>query len=173
MTGSRARSAAARAGSRIAAARRRAATRASPAVQTARPWWAASADVRLSRASASVATSSRPGRGEILQGAEARVVGDCDADDSARIAPRTQHGRHQPSPREPRAAGHEAVGLPTKSHPLRLCPAAHRRRNWLFTWLDVGGERTAAILTIIATCISHDVNPRPYLHLVTRLIVQG
>ena len=47
------------------------------------------------------------------------------------------------------------------------------RKTWLFTWLDVGGERTAAILTVIATCIAHDVNPRPYLHLVTRLIVQG
>jgi hypothetical protein len=43
----------------------------------------------------------------------------------------------------------------------------------LFTWLDVGGERTAAILTIIATCIAHDVNPRAYLHLVTKLIVHG
>jgi hypothetical protein len=47
------------------------------------------------------------------------------------------------------------------------------RKNWLFTWLDVGGERTAGILSIIATCISHDVNPRAYLHLVTRLIVHG
>jgi transposase len=47
------------------------------------------------------------------------------------------------------------------------------RKNWLFTWLDDGGERTAAILSIIATCIAHDVNPRAYLHLVTRLIVQG
>ncbi len=47
------------------------------------------------------------------------------------------------------------------------------RKNWLFTWLDVGGERTAAILTIVATCIAHDVNPRRYLHLVTRRIVQG
>jgi transposase len=47
------------------------------------------------------------------------------------------------------------------------------RRNWLFTWLDVGGERTADVLSIIATCIAHDVNPRAYLHLVTRLIVQG
>jgi hypothetical protein len=47
------------------------------------------------------------------------------------------------------------------------------RRNWLFTWLDVGGERTAAILSIISTCIAHEVNPRAYLHLVTRLIVQG
>lgn len=47
------------------------------------------------------------------------------------------------------------------------------RRNWLFTWLDLGGERTANILTIVGTCIAHDVNPRAYLHLVTRLIVQG
>jgi transposase len=47
------------------------------------------------------------------------------------------------------------------------------RKNWLFTWLDDGGERTGDILSIIATCIAHDVNPRAYLHLVTRLIVQG
>lgn len=47
------------------------------------------------------------------------------------------------------------------------------RKNWLFTWLDVGGERTAAILSIIGTCIAHDVNPRAYLHLVTKLIVNG
>lgn len=45
------------------------------------------------------------------------------------------------------------------------------RKNWLFTWLDEGGERTAAILSIIATCIAHDINPRAYLHLVTKLIV--
>ncbi|MBC7018257.1 transposase domain-containing protein, partial [Salmonella enterica] len=43
----------------------------------------------------------------------------------------------------------------------------------LFTWLDVGGERTAHILSIVATCIAHDVNPRAYLHIVTKLIVQG
>jgi transposase len=47
------------------------------------------------------------------------------------------------------------------------------RKNWLFTWLDDGGERTAAILSIVATCIAHDVNPRAYLHLATKLIVQG
>lgn len=47
------------------------------------------------------------------------------------------------------------------------------RRNWLFTWLDEGGERTAAILTILATCIAHDINPRAYLHVVTKLIVYG
>ena len=46
------------------------------------------------------------------------------------------------------------------------------RKNWLFTWLDEGGERTAHILSIVATCVAHDVNPRAYLHLVTRLIVE-
>jgi transposase len=47
------------------------------------------------------------------------------------------------------------------------------RKNWLFTWLDYGGERTAHILTIIGTCIAHEINPRAYLHAVTKLIVQG
>jgi hypothetical protein len=47
------------------------------------------------------------------------------------------------------------------------------RKNWLFAWLDQGGERTAHILSIIASCIAHDVNPRAYLHRVTRLIVLG
>jgi transposase len=47
------------------------------------------------------------------------------------------------------------------------------RKNWLFVWLDLGGERAASILTIIATCIAHDVNPRAYLHLVSKLIVHG
>ena len=47
------------------------------------------------------------------------------------------------------------------------------RKNWLFTWLDSGAERAAAILSIVATCIAHDVNPRAYLHIVTKLIVNG
>ena len=47
------------------------------------------------------------------------------------------------------------------------------RRNWLFTWLDEGGKRTADILTIVATCIAHEVNPRAYLHKVVRDIVHG
>jgi len=45
------------------------------------------------------------------------------------------------------------------------------RKNWLFTWEDIGGERTAHILTIVATCVAHGVNPRAYLHLVTKLLV--
>jgi transposase len=47
------------------------------------------------------------------------------------------------------------------------------RKNWLFTWLDEGGDRTADILSIVATCIAHDVNPRAYLHRVVHCIVHG
>jgi transposase len=47
------------------------------------------------------------------------------------------------------------------------------RRNWLFTWEDLGGERTATILTIIGTCVAHGINPRAYLHLVTKLLING
>jgi transposase len=47
------------------------------------------------------------------------------------------------------------------------------RRNWLFTWLDEGGQRTADILSIVATCIAHDVNPRAYLHKAIHAIVHG
>jgi transposase len=47
------------------------------------------------------------------------------------------------------------------------------RKNWLFTWLDDGGERTGNILSIVATCIAHDVNPQAYLHKVVNCIVHG
>jgi transposase len=47
------------------------------------------------------------------------------------------------------------------------------RKNWLFTWLDEGGERTGDILSIVATCIAHDINPRAYLHKVAHCIVHG
>ena len=47
------------------------------------------------------------------------------------------------------------------------------RRKWLFAWEDLGGERTAHILTIVGTCVAHCVNPRAYLHLVTNLTING
>jgi len=47
------------------------------------------------------------------------------------------------------------------------------RKNWLFAWLDEGGSRTGDILSIVATCIAHDVNPRAYLHRVVHCIVHG
>jgi transposase len=47
------------------------------------------------------------------------------------------------------------------------------RRNWLFVWEDIGGERAASILTVLGTCIAHRINPRPYLHAVAKLILEG
>lgn len=47
------------------------------------------------------------------------------------------------------------------------------RKNWMFTWKDIGGEGTAAILTILATCVSFELNSRAYLHVVTKHILDG
>jgi transposase len=47
------------------------------------------------------------------------------------------------------------------------------KKSWLFTWEDLGGMRTAAILTIVATCVAQGINPRAYLHLVTKLLLEG
>jgi hypothetical protein len=60
---------------------------------------------------------------------------------------------------------------------LRLCEFAKREGiddQRLYRWraqLGPTDERTASILTIVATCVSYGVNPRAYLHLVTLLIV--
>lgn len=47
------------------------------------------------------------------------------------------------------------------------------RRNWLFAWKDVGGERLANILTILNTAIAHGLNPREYLVVVTEGMLNG
>lgn len=47
------------------------------------------------------------------------------------------------------------------------------RKNWLFAWEDLGGTRAAVIYSILGTCIAQGINPRAYLHLVTKLILEG
>ena len=47
------------------------------------------------------------------------------------------------------------------------------RKNWLFAYGDLGGTRAATILTLLGTCIAHRINPRAYLHVVTKLLVNG
>jgi hypothetical protein len=38
------------------------------------------------------------------------------------------------------------------------------RRNWLFVWEDLGGERTAQILTIVGTCVAQaNINAAAFL----------
>jgi len=46
------------------------------------------------------------------------------------------------------------------------------RRNWLFAWEDLGGERTdPSSSPSSAPCVAHGINPRAYLHLVINLIM--
>jgi transposase len=47
------------------------------------------------------------------------------------------------------------------------------RKNWLFAYGDLGGERTAIILTVLGSCIAQRVNPRAYMHTVAKLLVNG
>lgn len=47
------------------------------------------------------------------------------------------------------------------------------RKNWLFATGDLGGRRTASILTLLGTCLSQRVNPRAYLHRLLELLVKG
>jgi len=46
-------------------------------------------------------------------------------------------------------------------------------KNWLFVYEDLGGQRTATILTVIGTCIAQRVDPRAFLHKALGLIVAG
>jgi len=46
------------------------------------------------------------------------------------------------------------------------------RKNWLFVWLDIGGQRLAHALTLVASCVNHGLDPRAYLHAVLRRLVE-
>ena len=45
-----------------------------------------------------------------------------------------------------------------------LRPIAVGRNNWLFAGSDTGGRTAAVLLSLIATCRRHDVEPWGYLH---------
>ncbi|SIT45029.1 hypothetical protein BN2475_520007 [Paraburkholderia ribeironis] len=49
---------------------------------------------------------------------------------------------------------------------IRPCRDRHNRRNYLFLGSDSGGERAAAMYSLIATCKLNGVNPRAYLEYV-------
>jgi hypothetical protein len=46
---------------------------------------------------------------------------------------------------------------------LRLCIPFHNRKNWLFAGSKAGGERAAAIYTVIETCKLNGVDPQAYI----------
>lgn len=62
----------------------------------------------------------------------------------------------------------------TNNHVERaLRPLVQGLKNWLFAWEDVGGVRTATILTVLGTCLAQRVNPRAYLHKSFAILVNG
>jgi transposase len=49
---------------------------------------------------------------------------------------------------------------------LRLCGGFHNRKNYLFAGSDTGGERAAAIYSLIGTAKLSDCDPEAYLRTV-------
>ena len=46
---------------------------------------------------------------------------------------------------------------------MRLCTACHNRKNYLFAGADVGGERAAAIYSLVGTAKLNGIDPEGYL----------
>jgi hypothetical protein len=55
---------------------------------------------------------------------------------------------------------------------LLLCMAMHNRRNYLFAGADCGGERAAAIYSLIGTAKLNDIDPEAYLRHVLECIAE-
>ena len=49
----------------------------------------------------------------------------------------------------------------------------HNRKNWLFVGSEEGGERTAIILTIVASAHRHDLDVWAYLRDVLERLAEG
>ena len=57
-----------------------------------------------------------------------------------------------------------------KSHAFRLCKGWHKRKNYLFAGSDAGGERAAAIYSLIGTAKLNGLDPEAYLrHVIGRI----
>ena len=62
----------------------------------------------------------------------------------------------------------------TNNHVERaLRPLVQGLKSWLFAWKDIGGKRTAIILSVLGTCIAQRINPRAFLHKALALLVGG
>jgi transposase len=62
----------------------------------------------------------------------------------------------------------------TNNHVERaLRPLVQGLKSWLFAWDDIGGKRTAIVLTVLGSCIAQRINPRAFLHKALAMIVNG
>ena len=46
---------------------------------------------------------------------------------------------------------------------MRLCEGSHKRKNYLFMGSDAGGERAAAIYSLVETAKLNGLDPEAYL----------
>ena len=53
---------------------------------------------------------------------------------------------------------------------MRLCKACHKRKNYLFCGSDAGGERAAAIYSLVSTAKLNGIDPEAYLRYVLERI---
>jgi IS66 C-terminal element len=53
--------------------------------------------------------------------------------------------------------------LPKNIQFLRLCKPLHNRKNWMFAGSDAGGERAAAIYSLIGSAKLNGLDPEGYL----------
>ncbi len=56
---------------------------------------------------------------------------------------------------------------------MRLCRYGHNRKNFLFAGSDAGGERAAAIYTLVRTAVLNGQNPEAYLKDILTRIAAG
>jgi hypothetical protein len=62
---------------------------------------------------------------------------------------------------------------PANSHAFLLCISTHNRKNFLFAGSDTGGERAAAIYTLVRTAVLNGQNPEAYLKDILSKIAAG
>jgi transposase len=45
---------------------------------------------------------------------------------------------------------------------FRVCGYPHTRKNWLFTWTELGARQVGIVQSLLVTCRLHDINPYDY-----------
>ncbi len=55
------------------------------------------------------------------------------------------------------------ISVQANSHDFLLWKSFHNRRNWLFSWTEIGAEQVGIIQSLLVTCRLHEVNPYEYL----------
>ena len=62
--------------------------------------------------------------------------------------------------------------LPRCTQFLRLCESSHNRKNYLFCGSNAGGERAAAIYSLVGTAKLNGLDPELYLRTVLAQIAE-